>query len=154
MLSSFHECFWTQHKSLRRQKHVLSQSTTPFACTLQLQGGWGEGRRGGWRGKAPPAKARPLQGPLLSHMHMGLAIQAKWSCQLAMGSAMYILHAQTPQLQPRVQVTSSPYPPAQNQYMQEKILWGINFCANTCGVRIGTRANTENISRDYFPHIS
>ena len=25
------------------------------------------------------------------------------------------------------------YPPAQNQYMQKKKSWGINFCANTIG---------------------
>ena len=39
------------------------------------------------------------------------------------------------------------YPPAQNQYMQEKFLRGIHFSANTCGACIRTRANTGKYFR-------
>ena len=41
---------------LRRQKHVLSQSTTPFACTLIL-GASGREQGGTWYGdSAKPAR--------------------------------------------------------------------------------------------------
>ena len=40
------------------------------------------------------------------------------------------------------------YPPAQNQYNTcRKESWGINFCVNTCGACIRTRANTGNCFR-------
>ena len=41
---------------LRRQKHVLSQSTTPFACTLTNKEGKGGGEEGGNGGRVNRAR--------------------------------------------------------------------------------------------------